>query len=266
MANTLPQQNPRLQDKVAIVTGAGQGVGLGIARRLHNDGATVVIAEFQQQTGQQVASELTRSTFIHTDITQRDQVIAMVEHTLERYGRIDILVNNAYPTTTAPAKLENREDQDFEAAMTGGFMSAWWAMKAAFPTMQAQHWGRIINLCSLNGVNAHPYTAEYNSAKEGLRALSRTAAREWGKHGICVNILCPAAKTPAYELFEKVAPDNIADMLKQNPMGYMGDPEADIGGVAAFLASEDARYVTGNTLFADGGSHINGVSWEPPVA
>jgi NAD(P)-dependent dehydrogenase (short-subunit alcohol dehydrogenase family) len=190
----------------------------------------------------------------------------MVEQTIARYGRIDILVNNAYPTNTAPARLENREDADFMAAMTGGFMSAWWAMKAAFPSMQAQKWGRIINLCSLNGVNAHPYTAEYNSAKEGLRALSRTAAREWGKHGICVNILCPAAKTPAYEAFEKVAPENIADMLKQNPMGYMGDPEQDIGGVAVFLASEDARYVTGNTIFADGGSHINGVNWEPPVA
>ena len=258
--------NKQLDGKTAIVTGAGQGVGLGIAQRLHDAGANVVIAEFNTETGRQVADSLQRGLFIHTDITQRDQVIAMIEQTVSHFGGLDILVNNAYPTSTAPARLETREDQDFENAMTGGFMAAWWAMKAAFPVMQQQHWGRIINLCSLNGVNAHPYTAEYNSAKEGLRSLSRTAAREWGKHGICVNIICPAARTPAYDMFEQMAPDNIAKMLEQNPMGYMGDPREDIGGVAVFLASEDARYLTGNTLFVDGGSHINGVSWEPPVS
>lgn len=254
-----------LQNKIAIVTGAGQGVGLGIARRLSKAGATVVVAEYNDESGQAVADSLDNGFFIHTDITQREQVLAMVEQTIERFGKIDILVNNAYPTTIPPRRLEDREDADFEQALQGGFMSAWWAMKAAFPSMQKQGWGRVINLCSLNGVNAHPYTAEYNSAKEALRGLSRTAAREWGKYGICVNVICPAARTPAYEMFEQFAPDNVADMLKQNPMGYMGDPEQDIGGVALFLASEDARYVTGNTLFADGGSHINGVSWEPPL-
>lgn len=255
----------RLQGKIAIVTGAGQGVGLGIAKRLHADGAKVVIAEFNAASGQQAADQLDGSLFLHTDITQREQVIAMVEQTIERLGSVDILVNNAYPTNTPPRRLEDRSDEDFQNAFTGAFMASWWAMQAAFPTMKAQRWGRVINLCSLNGVNAHPYTAEYNSAKEALRSMSRTAAREWGQHGICVNVLCPAARTPAYEMFEQFAPDNIAEMLKQNPMGYMGDPEQDIGGVAAFLASEDARYLTGNTLFADGGSHINGVSWEPPI-
>ena len=144
-------------------------------------------------------------------------------------------------------------------------MGPWWAMQAAFAGMKAQGWGRVINVCSLNGVNAHPYTAEYNSAKEALRGLSRTAAREWAQYGICVNILCPAARTPAFEMFEKYSPENAALMLQQNPMGRMGDPQDDIGGVALFLASEDERYLTGNTLFADGGGHINGVNWEPDV-
>lgn len=256
----------RLEGKTAIVTGAGQGVGLGIAQRLHSEGANVVIAEFNSSTGQLVANSLSNSIFIQTDVTQREQVINMVERSIQHYGRLDILVNNAYPTQTAPRRLEERTDEDFQRAITGGFMSAWWTMKAAFPTMKQQHWGRIINVASLNGVNAHPYTAEYNSAKEGLRSLSRTAAREWGKHGICVNIICPAARTPAYENFERLAPENAEKMLQQNPMGYMGDPEQDIGGVAAFLGSEDARYLTGNTLFVDGGSHINGVNWEPPLS
>lgn len=255
----------RLKGKVAIVTGAGQGIGLGIARRLHSEGATIVIAEYDAAKGQMAAESLQRGTFIETDVTCREQVLAMVKKTLDEFGAVDILINNAYPTGIPPSRLEDREDKEFEQAFKGGFMSAWWAMKACFPSMKDRQWGRIVNLASLNGVNAHPYTAEYNSAKEGLRGLSRTAAREWGKYGICVNILCPAATTPAYERFKKYSPENAAMMLKQNPMGRMGDPEQDIGSVAAFLASEDARYLTGNTLFADGGSHINGVSWEPPL-
>src|SRR5581483_3213393 len=136
-------------------------------------------------------------------------------------------------------------------------------MQAAFPHMRSRKYGRIVNLCSLNGVNAHMYTAEYNASKEALRSLSRTAAREWARHGITVNVICPAAATAAYQAFAAAAPDNAAKLLEQNPMGRMGDPEDDIGPVAVFLASEESRYLTGNTLFVDGGSHINGVAWDP---
>ncbi|MCR9105991.1 MAG: SDR family oxidoreductase [Gammaproteobacteria bacterium] len=254
-----------IENRVALVTGAGQGVGEGIARRLHEAGATVVIAEFNEDTGKAVADSLERGHFLCVDVSDREAVVGAVQWAQRELGRLDILVNNAYPTGTPPARLENRSDADFQRALGGGFMGPWWAMQAAFAGMKAQGWGRVINVCSLNGVNAHPYTAEYNSAKEALRGLSRTAAREWAQYGICVNILCPAARTPAFEMFEKYSPENAALMLQQNPMGRMGDPQADIGGVALFLASEDARYLTGNTLFADGGGHINGVNWEPDV-
>lgn len=254
-----------LDGRIAVVTGAGQGVGEGIARRLHAAGATVVIAEYDAETGQRTAASMERAQFVRTDVREKEQVVSAVERTIGQYGRLDILVNNAYPTGTLPARIENREDGDFERALRGGLMGPWWAMQAAFPAMVEHRWGRVINVCSLNGVNAHPYTAEYNSAKEALRALSRTAAREWARHGICVNVLCPAARTVAFDRFARYSPENAALMLQQNPMGRMGDPQADIGGVALFLASEDARYLTGNTLFADGGSHINGVNWEPAV-
>jgi NAD(P)-dependent dehydrogenase (short-subunit alcohol dehydrogenase family) len=136
-------------------------------------------------------------------------------------------------------------------------------MQAVFPGMRERHWGRVINLCSLNGVNAHPYSVDYNMAKEALRTLTRTAAREWAPHGVCCNAICPGAATDAYRRYAAAQPENAAEMLRFNPMGRMGDPESDIGSVALFLASEDCRYLTGNTLFVDGGSHINGVPWLP---
>jgi NAD(P)-dependent dehydrogenase (short-subunit alcohol dehydrogenase family) len=108
-------------------------------------------------------------------------------------------------------------------------------------------------------------TAEYNFSKEGLRALSRTAAREWARHGITANVICPAAATTAYKAFYDANPETAQAMAAANPMGRMGDPERDIAGVALFLASEDCRYLTGNTLFVDGGAHINGVAWAPEL-
>jgi len=139
-------------------------------------------------------------------------------------------------------------------------------MAAAFPHMRAKGWGRIINVCSLNGINAHVGTADYNVGKEALRTLTRSAAREWAGLGICANVICPAAASASFRQFEAQQPALAAAAAAANPMGRMGDPEADIGGVALFLASEDARYVTGNTIFADGGGHINGVAWAPELA
>ncbi len=98
-----------------------------------------------------------------------------------------------------------------------------------------------------------------------MRSLTRTAAREWARHGITANVICPAAATAAYQAVAAADPALIAETLRNNPMGRMGDPEADIGGVAVFLASDDAGYLTGNTLMVDGGSHINGVTWAPDL-
>jgi NAD(P)-dependent dehydrogenase (short-subunit alcohol dehydrogenase family) len=188
----------------------------------------------------------------------------MVDTAIKTFGRVDILVNNAWGGGGYSC-LEHKTDEGMEQALRVGFFAAFWAMQAVFPHMRRNGGGRIISICSLNGVNAHMYTAEYNATKEALRALTRTAAREWARHNILANIICPAAVTPAYEVFRSASPENAAALLKQNPMGRMGDPERDIGGVALFLASEDSCYVTGNTIHADGGGHINGVSWAPEL-
>jgi NAD(P)-dependent dehydrogenase (short-subunit alcohol dehydrogenase family) len=260
----------RLDGRAAIVTGGGQGIGRGVARALAREGAAVTIAEINPETGQAVAKEVKeelggRALFVRTDVLDRAQVQGMVDATVESFGRVDILVNNAY--VAGPfARLEDKPADDLLLAYRGGPLHTLWAMQAVFPHMVSQGGGHIINLVSLNGINAHMYSADYNAAKEAIRALTRTAAREWAHHKILVNAIAPAAATPAYVAFAEAAPENAAEMLEQNPMGRMGDPELDIGGVAVFLASDDSRYVTGNTVFADGGSHINGVQWVPPLA
>ena len=259
----------RLDGKTAIVTGAGQGIGRGIARRFAAEGAAVVIAERDAASGQAVADELARDCgarahFVPTDVTDKGQVVAMVDAAIAAFGRVDVLVNNAWGGGSF-SRLEHKTDADLQHGLQVALFGAFWAMQAVFPHMRGQGGGRIITLCSLNGVNAHMFTAEYNSAKEALRALTRTAAREWARHNILANVICPAAVTAPYEAFRAFDPSNAAALLKQNPMGRMGDPERDIGGVALFLASDDACYVTGNTIYADGGSHINGVAWAPEL-
>ena len=259
----------RLDGKAAIVTGAGQGIGRGVARAFAREGAAVTIAEINRNTGNTVARELqdefgAAAQFVPTDVLHHEQVQRMVDATIDAFERVDVLVNNAY--VAAPfARLEHKSGDDLLLAYRGGPLHTMWAMQAVFPHMVAQGGGRIINFVSLNGINAHMYSADYNAAKEAIRALTRTAAREWARHDILVNAIAPAAATPAYVAFAEAAPANAAEMLEQNPMGRMGDPERDIGGVALFLASDDGCYVTGNTVFADGGSHINGVQWVPPL-
>ena len=262
----------RLQDRVALITGAGAGIGKGVARRFAAEGASLWLADINAETCAAAAQEISEEFGVQVgysaaDVSEHAAVQTMVDAALAHFGRLDILVNNAWGRRPGAkpgfAQVETLSDLDADWAWRIGTQSALWAMQAVFPGMKQRGWGRVINMCSLNGVNAHPYSVDYNMAKEALRTLTRSAAREWAAHGICCNAICPGAATEAYQKFATAQPDNAADMLRMNPMGYMGDPERDIGGAALFLASEDCRYVTGNTLFVDGGSHINGVPWLP---
>jgi len=258
-----------LEGKVAVVTGAGEGIGLGIARRFVREGATVVVAEVDETTGaaaeRQLVDELGgRAQFVPTDVADQASVEAMIDATVRDHGGVDVLVNNAWGGGSM-VRLEHSTASQMEHGLRLAFWAAYWSMQRCFPAMKAAGGGSIISVCSLNGVNAHPFTAEYNTGKEAVRSLTRTAAREWARHGITANVICPAAATAAYRAVAAADPALIAETLRNNPMGRMGDPEADIGGVAVFLASDDAGYVTGNTLMVDGGSHINGVTWAPDL-
>jgi NAD(P)-dependent dehydrogenase (short-subunit alcohol dehydrogenase family) len=259
----------RIDGRVAVVTGAGDGIGRGIARRYAAEGARVVVADFNAESGARVAGELrdelgAEAVFVPTDVRSRPDVLAMVDAARDRWGTIDILVNNAWSGGDL-SRVERKSDDMIASAFAVTFYGPLWAMRHSFPTMKANSWGRVINICSLNGVNAHMGTVDYNCAKEALRTLSRTAAREWAPYGICVNVICPAALTSSARTAERSYPGLIQRAAEENPMKRMGDPEGDIAPVALFLASDDCSYLTGNTLFVDGGSHINGSSWRPQL-
>jgi Dehydrogenases with different specificities (related to short-chain alcohol dehydrogenases) len=257
-----------LEGRAAVVTGGGQGVGQGVARALAAAGANIYIAQRKVEQGEEEARYL-RDTFgvdacfIATDVTQRSAVEAMIKTAHDRFGRLDILVNNA--GASFPKRLENHTDEELQGSFDLNYWAVFWAMKAAFPIMKAQQYGRIINMGSLNGVNAHMFTMAYNASKEAMRAMTRTAAVEWGGYGITCNTICPAANSPQADDYFAANPEMMAAILQQVPAGRFGDAEKDIGPLAVFLASEGSGFVNGDTMFASGGSQVNGVAWRPHV-
>ena len=258
----------RLEGRTAVITGAGDGIGEGIAHKFVQEGARVVVADINAAAAARVADSLRRDSEdvqeLTVDVRDKSQVVDMIAATVVRFNTVDILVNNAWGGGQV-GRLEHKTDDLMVHGMSVAYYGPFWAMQAAFPIMRSNGRGNIINLCSLNGVNAHIGTAEYNCAKEALRTLTRTAAREWAQYGIVANVICPGAKTAAFRAMAASHPEIVTLADEMNPMGRLGDPEGDIAPVAVFLASDEARYLTGNTLFVDGGSHINGVAWTPDL-
>jgi NAD(P)-dependent dehydrogenase (short-subunit alcohol dehydrogenase family) len=257
----------RLAGRVAIVTGAGEGIGRGIARRFAREGAAVVVGELRDEWGERTARELTdelgaEARFVHADVAVKRDAVGLVQTAVDAFGRVDVLVNNAQAFTPL-VPLEDKADEWMAQSLDSGLWGSFWTMQAAFPYMRDQGGGRIINFCSLNGVTGAWFSVDYNATKEAIRGLTRSAAREWGPHGITVNVIAPGAASSGYRAWADRNPEAAAAGEQGIPLGRMGDPENDIGGVALFLASDDGAYITGHTMFADGGGHL-GSGWRPP--
>ena len=251
--------------RVALVTGGADGIGAGIVRRLVEDGLRVMVVDIDEERGSaSIAPYADNAAFVRADVTKESEIVGVIATTAERLGPIDVLVNNAWGGGMM-GRVEKKSNDVLRHGLDMGFFAAFWAMRECFPRMKANGWGRVINMCSLNGVNAHMGTLEYNVAKESLRTLTRTAAREWAPTGVVVNAVCPAAKSAAFHRVMGAHPELIAAADAANPMGRIGDPYLDVAPVVSFLASDDCRYMTGNTLFVDGGSHINGSAWAPDL-
>ncbi len=249
----------QLEDRVAIVTGAGQGVGEGIARSLAARGATVVIAARREVTGEPAAAAIRerggRAELVVTDVTDRRSVDACVAETVDRFGRLDAVVHNAFAGGVASRLEETPDEVWFQMSRTAAWASFWCA-RAAFPHLAASDQGRYVMITSPSGVEGSANIPLYSPVKAAQRALAKSLAREWGPHGITVNCVAPVAETPALAgAFEQV-PELRGAIEARTPLGRIGDPEADIGGVVSFLVGPDAGYVTGQTVVCDGGSFL----------
>jgi NAD(P)-dependent dehydrogenase (short-subunit alcohol dehydrogenase family) len=248
----------RLNGRVAIVTGASQGIGRGIALALAKDGASLALvartAAKLDQVVQEVVAVGGQARGFPCDVADREAVFSMVARVVEEFGRLDILVNNAQ-SSPPHRRLQEVTVEDADLAWRTGPLATLHCMQAAFPHLAADG-GSIVNFGSNTGVEGSPLFGPYAMAKEGIRGLSKVAAREWGRFGIRVNVICPFAGSPAAESFNTARPDAAAAILKATPLGRMGDCEDDIGRALAALVSSDLSYLTGATLMIDGGLSI----------
>ncbi len=241
-----------LQSKVALITGAGRGIGKAIALRLARDGATIVINDLKQEYTQNAIDELTAlgvpAMAAAADVSSAEDVNAMIEAVIAAYGRLDILVNNA--GITQDQLLMRMGDDQWDRVLAIDLKSVFLCSRAAVKHMLKAKWGRIISLASVVGLIGNAGQANYAAAKAGIVGFTRSLAREVGTRGITVNALAPGFIET--EMTAQLSEKQRADLAARIPLGYLGAPE-DVANATAFLASEEARYITGHVITVDGG-------------
>ena len=252
----------RFRDRVAIVTAGSSGIGLACAQRLASEGASVLNADIRPPSAQAESrfhNLAGQWRWIEGDLGDRTAPERIVEHAVSLWGGIDILVNNAaYVTDQSGATLDvdpEQWDRQFSITVTGTFLMT----KRCLPEMIGRGRGAIVNISSIGGINPFNQGTAYCTAKAAVLQLTRSVAVDYGLHGIRCNAVCPGATdTPTFSMIKNV-PYDLADREARTALGRIGRPE-EIASAVAFLASDDASYVTGATLVVDGGwiaSHWN---------
>jgi NAD(P)-dependent dehydrogenase (short-subunit alcohol dehydrogenase family) len=248
-----------LADKVVLVTGAGGGVGEGIAKACAAHGAAVVIAARRTETGDPVAQAIAeaggRARSVRCDVAVRTDVDDAVAAAVEAYGGLDCIVHNALSPVGAPGPVQDVGAELWGSMMATAVRASFSCAQAGFPHLQARG-GSLILLTSAAGVEGSPYLPAYSVVKAAQRGFAKSLAREWGPLGVRVNCISPVAMTPAMERTYASNPVLEDRLTGRTPMRRIGEPQADIGGVAVFLASDLARYVTGQTVTVDGGGFM----------
>ena len=249
-----------LSGKTVIVTGAGGGVGAGIALACAEHGANVVIAARRTETGDVIAKQIESrggaALSLRCDVGDAADVDATVDATIERFGGLDCMIHNALAPVGPPRGIRDVPDDVWETMMSTAVRASYLCARAAFPHLKERQ-GSLILLTSAAGVEGSPYLPAYGTVKAAQRGLLKSLAREWGPLGIRVNGIGPVAMTPAMEVVAKTSPVFTDGLLvNRTPLRRIGEPEPDIGPVAVFLASDLARYMTGQTLMVDGGGFM----------
>ncbi|MGQ0675044.1 MAG: SDR family NAD(P)-dependent oxidoreductase [Rhodospirillales bacterium] len=257
----------RLKDKVAIVTGAAQGIGRAVAERFAQEGAKVVICDVDDAKGRAAAKAIGRGClYVHADTGSKKDADALVEAAVEAHGRLDVLVNNA--GIVHAAEFLDLKEEDFDRVLRVNLKGYFLCGQAAARQMVKQArsggagGGAIVNMSSVNAVLAIPNIAPYVVSKGGVNQLTNVMAQSLAPHGIRVNGVGPGSI--ATEMLKKVMVDDAArrKIMSRTPMGRPGDP-AEVAAVALFLASDDASYITGQTVYPDGGRM--GLNYTVPV-
>ena len=245
----------KLKDRVAIVTGAGRGIGLAIAEAMAKEGAKVVVAEVADQRGEEAANEISKAggqaTFMKVDVTNSSEIKTVVETVLEKFGKIDILVNNA-----ALGQWENfldGDEQRWDRLIDVNLKGVILFTRAVLDNMVERKYGKIVNIASGAGIVGTNGQVVYAASKGGVVAFTRSLAAEMGPHHININAICPGfTETPMSVRGVELAPDYFQKMIENTPLGRPAHPD-DHAKLAVFLASDDSEYITGQSIFVDGG-------------
>ena len=249
----------RLNGNVAIITGGGKGIGFGIAQAFAEEGSNLVLTGRTESRLIEAKNRLEEMYGIEVlpivaDGADEEAIKNVVAKTVEKFGKIDTLVNNAQVSKSGLPLVEHSKE-DFDLAIYSGLYAAFFYMRECFPYLKESK-GSVINFASGAGLFGKLGQSSYAAAKEGIRGLSRVAAAEWGPDGVRVNVVCPLAMTESLQQWRENFPNLFEKTIQGIPLGRFADPKEDIGRVCVFLASEDAHYVTGETITLQGGSGL----------
>ncbi|MGI6109988.1 MAG: SDR family NAD(P)-dependent oxidoreductase [Eubacteriaceae bacterium] len=251
------QHLERMKDRVVLITGGGGGIARGVARAFADEGAKLILTDMFPE-GMEKTKKILEDDFgteVFTciaDGSKEEEVKAAIDAGVEHFGKLNILVNNAQASASGKTLVQHTKE-DFDLAIYSGLYAAFFYMKHAFPYLKETE-GSVINFASGAGISGNPGQSSYAAAKEGIRGMSRVAAAEWGPYNINVNVILPLVMTDKLAAWGKENPEMFEKNIKSIPLGRYGDSEKDIGKVCVFLGSYDAKFVSGDTIFVQGGS------------